>query len=242
MYVVLAVSIGSSCLAQKVRKPSKNKMITNINTWQEGSITLLDRTILKGLVRYDTYSSILSFQDGEDTRTFIAKSVLSFTIYDEPTKHDRLFLSMDFLDADIGYTKMYFFEVLKDYKKFGILSKTDPFEVQRKSSVTNSAGGGATTRKTTHYSQTSTVFILDEAGTLIPYVRQVEGSKMSNGPIRFPESRNKLMSEKEVLIDYIGKDTFEKLVEFAKQQGFQFKIREDFIKILDYYDHVLEAQ
>jgi hypothetical protein len=222
--LLLAIVLGlfaCDTVAQSSRKRSEKRLGTFINTWREGTITLGDRTELTGLIKYDDKTCILSYQNGDESRTFVAKSVLAFTFYDEATASDRKFYSLDFSDPEVGYSKMYFFEVIREYKKFAILSKTDPYEVRHKtrSSWSPTLSGIYSSYETTHYSQTSTVFLMDDKGGLVPYVRQIDGSRPGDGPFEFDKAKNKLMSEKEALAAFIGSEMFERLETFAKKTG-----------------------
>jgi hypothetical protein len=145
-------------------------LLENVNNWREGSIVLNDGTELNGLLRFDDNSGILSFQDGEVSKALIARSVSGFQFYDEETKEERIFFSLEYNEGDT-FAKYYFFELLRENETFAVLCKIDPVEVKSTSygNVGLPAGDGTLHNPGSVYSrtemhQTETIYFMDKGG------------------------------------------------------------------------------
>jgi hypothetical protein len=247
LLIITLISLPAFPQKRKTRNQEEQELSKFIEKWSEGSIMLMDKTELTGLISYEDRNGILSFKNGEESKSFTTRSVMAFEFYDEDEGRQRVFYSLDYSDPDVGVSKRYFFEVVKEYTNFAILSRTDPMEIQVATSKTLGYQGTfapvqvAPTSYTerTRVSQTSTVYFMSAAtGKITPYLRQIEGDKAME-PWTFSNPRDKQLSDKEVFAEFIGVEMFEQLEQYAKKHQLSFKRKEDFLKIL-HYSHSME--
>lgn len=239
-----------ACLAVSLSLPGVTQdrvveaLLENVHDWREGRVLLSNGSELSGLLRFDDNSGILTFQDGDVSKTLIARSVAGFEFYDEETEKQRVFISIEYDDGQTT-SKFYFFELLKEAGAFAILSKIDPIDVQMKSTGSSPyfAPTGQYLPGTTFYSteihQTETVFIMDVNGGIKPYVKILEREVSDLFGDR-KRSRNKFV-DKKLLENYTG-NYFARLEDYAEKNGLSFKIKGDLLKVIDYYTELIKDQ
>jgi hypothetical protein len=239
-----------ACLAVALSLPGASQdraveaLLENVHNWREGRVMLSNGNELSGLVRFDDNSGILTFQDGDISKTLIARSVAGFEFYDEGTKKQRVFISIEY-DDGLTTSKFYFFEMLKETETFAILSKVDPIDVQMKSTGSAPYLGPSgqhmpgTTFRSTEIHQTETVFIMDANGGIKPYVRIFEREVSDLFGDR-KRSRNKFV-DKKLLETYTG-NYFAQLEDYAEKNDLSFKIKGDLLKVIDYYTELIKDQ
>ena len=229
--------------SQGADKAYKAVLADNIG-WSEGSILLNDGTELKGLLRYNDKTGLLSFEKGSDSRSFTSRNVAGFEFHDEQTNKQRVFYTFPYEDPQNNVKRPLFFEVVKEFKLFAVLAKSDPVDIEQKSVSTpgvfnNSTGtfsSGTPLGSSIEISQTETIYIMDTNGNITPYLKTV--SKEIDGVFYDrSKTKNKLL-DKDLLEEYIGKEMYEKLVSYAKKNSFKFQRKADLIKILDYYSEI----
>jgi hypothetical protein len=238
----LSVSISESAISQA---KAVETLLENINKWREGFILLDDGTELNGLLRFDDNSGILSFRDGEVSKALIARSVSGFQFYDEETKQERIFFSFEYNEGDT-FSRYYFFELLRKNDRFAVLCKIDPVQVKSTSygNVGLPTGDGTLYSPGTMYSrtevhQTETIYFMDKAGEIRPYVRILEkDTRGLFGDSR--RSRNKFVDKK--LLSYHTGDYYPQLENFAKDNGLDFRIKSDLLKGLDFYFDLIKMR
>ncbi|MFZ6014587.1 MAG: energy transducer TonB [Bacteroidota bacterium] len=223
---------------QKTRK--NNDMISDVAEsieWSEGSLLLNDGTELKGVVKYNDNTGLLSYQNGADSRSFLAKSVVGFEYWDETIKSQRVFYSFDYVDAQAGTNKRCFFEALKEFKTFALLSKIDPVGVSRKynnNGYTDPISGMYTNSgSSVELSQKETLFLMSRDGKIEPYVK-ITDTETNRVLVDTWKTKTKMLDD-DLLAKYVGEEMYEKLRAFAKEQGLKFRIKKDLLTILGYY-------
>ena len=229
--------------ADKTYKAYQAVLTDNIG-WSEGSILLNDGTELKGLLKYNDKNGLLSFEKGSDSRSFTSRNVAGFEFHDEQTNKQRVFYTFPYDDSQNNVKRPLFFEVIKEFKLFAVVAKSDPVDIEQKSVSTpgvynNSTGtfsAGTHVGSWIEISQTETIYIMDTNGNITPYLKTV--SKEIDGVLDDrSKSKNKLLN-KDLLEDYIGKEMYEKLVSYANENSLEFQTKADLIKILDYYSEI----
>jgi hypothetical protein len=134
-----------------------------------------------------------------------------------------------------------FFEVVREYSSFAILSKTDPVDVEQKLSKNPMAYSpnaiNLTSNRRLVVSQEETIYLMNAQGEIKPYFKMVnEENKglLATGDVK---TKNKMVDD-DLLIEFVTEPIYEKLKTFAKQNNLTFKRKEDFLKILDHYDSI----
>lgn len=108
--------------------------------WGEGTIILKNGSELTGLVRFNDKSGVLSYQNGNDSKTLIARSVLGFQFIDPRTGRERVFLTMEYEDRQTSMPVPQFFELVKEYQKMIVLSRVEPVAVKMKGAAQSTPG------------------------------------------------------------------------------------------------------
>jgi hypothetical protein len=235
-------------LAQKTKK-EEARLLSDRSEWFEGSIMLTDGNELKGLVKYNDRNGVLSYQDGTDARVFTPLRVAAFEFFDESAQKQRIFYSLTHEDSETNVERPLFFEVLKEYKTFAILSKADRLEVDQKNVPSsfnnlNPATGAvdplANSEVRLVVSQTETIYIMKSTGEINPYYKVVntqDGTKSLIVAGRDTKTKNKMI-DRDLLEEFIAPSDYEKLSQYADANNLSFKKKNEFLKILDYYDEI----
>lgn len=230
--VLLLVTVNGNLIAQKKKKVESHLLAVN-NEWFEGSILLNDNTTLEGLINLDQ-SGVLSIRDGTISKVFTANNVRSFEFFDESIQKLRSFFTFPYEDSNTNVVRPLFFELLKEYQFFAVLSKLDPVSVTGGVTPIYSPSISSTHKTKLLVSQTETVYIMDQSGEIKPYFKTINRDS-SNKRFLSEKTSNKMI-EDDLLISYITEATYKELELYAEENDLEFKIKEDFLRILDYYD------
>ena len=203
----------------------------DLEKWSEGSIMLDDGTELKGLVRFEDRAGVLNYQNGNDSRSFTPRSVLGFEFFDEELVRQRVFYSIEFENQDDGIKRPVFFELLKDFKTFAVMSKADPVQVSMKANPAYSYGS-AGTNSSTEIEQTETIYFMREDGTLEPYVK-VQRRVVNHQIFSYAKNTEKIV-DKKVMGRYFTKEENDAMEAYAEKNELNIRIKEHLIKILNY--------
>ncbi|HPM30495.1 MAG TPA: hypothetical protein PLJ60_09160 [Chryseolinea sp.] len=214
--------------------------------WSEGKIMLSSGEELIGLVKFNDRNGVLAYHDGDNSRPFGPRSVLGFDFFDERVQQQRIFYSLEDEDPQTNVMRPLFFELLRDYKTFAIMLRTDRTEVKEK--MATSPGGynngvyynPSINNSSLELSQTQTVCILDDNGKVFPYfkcTKKEDGRKswFSNDDVR---TKNKMIND-DLIREYISQTDYSKIVQYADENKLDFKKLDDFLKILKYYDSLI---
>ena len=213
--------------------------------WSSGSIMTNDGSELKGLLKYNDKNGILSFQNGGDTRAFTARNVAGFEFFDEGMKKQRIFYSFPYEDSQNNIKRPLFFEVIKEFESFAVLSKVDPLEIEHNSvsspagisPITGAVARGQTWGTITEMSQTETIYFMDTKAVIRPYVQIIE-KEVDGVFYDISKTKNKMIDD-DLLEEFIGANNNKKLVSYAKENKLSFKRKSDLIKILGYYSELV---
>jgi hypothetical protein len=238
--LLLCISGPASSQIFKQRNGVTEKLLENTHSWSEGSVLLNDGKELSGLLRFDDNTGVLSYKNGDDSRTLIARSCAGFEFYDETLEKQRVFYVFSYEDKD-NPKKFYFFEVLKEFKKFAVLSKVDPIEVEQRTS----GGGGyygptgtympGQTYSSTEINQTETIFFMGANGEIKPYLRIVE--KEIDGIFSRTRTKNRFIEEE--LFEFYTQGHYNQLVSYADKNDLSFKRKKDIVSLLNEYETLL---
>ena len=209
--------------------------------WGDGSVMLNDGTELKGVVRFNDKNGLVSFQNGNDGRSFTARSIMGFEFFDEIANKQRLFFTLPFDDGQ--GKRPSFFEVLKDLGTFAIISKIDPVEIKIKSNQNGAVAAGTVATgmfgaaipggMTTKINQTETVYFLTPEGVIKPYLKVTR--KVVDRTIFDNTTTSSKKIDKDLLEEFIPQAKYEMLLKYADDNDLRFGLKEDLIKIFEYY-------
>ena len=222
------------------KKTEELLLFSDHSEWFEGSIMLSNGDELKGLVKYNSSTGILSYQDGSESRVFTPLKVSGFEFFDESLQVQRIFYTLKYEDSETNVMRPLFFEVLREYKTFAILSKSDRLDVgqQANPSWSNNTTYGKNTILV--ISQTETVYIMNANGDIKPYFMIVnsEDGRKSLVSGKDVKTENKML-DRDLLEEFIPAIDYQKLKKYSKENNLNFKIKQDFMKILTYYDRMI---
>jgi hypothetical protein len=209
--------------------------------WSEGSIMLNNGTELKGLVKYNSRNGILSYEDGQESKVFTPLRVAGFEFFDEKFQKQRVFYTFKYEDSETNIERPLFFEFLKDYKTFAVLSKLDRIDIEEKAYYSPSPGPSGTytgySINRTEVSQTETIYLMKNTGEIKPYfkVKVIEDGVKDLFTQKDSKTMNKMI-DRDLLEEYMDPSDYQKLVDYAKTHNLSFKRRADFFDILRYYE------
>lgn len=235
LLVILFVSIVLKAQVQP-------ELLDDNELWVEGHISLNDGTEIKGLISYNDREGFVAFNDGENKKIFTPNSISRFGFYNEEQKRQRIFLTLPFADPLTGGERPQIFEVLREYADFAILFKKDPIKARKRTVGVGYdlvlAGSSHVVRKP-EVSQVESILLMGTDGIIHPYikVKHHEDGLTSEATTKDWKTKKKVVDE-DLLAGYITEPVYEKLKEHAAENDLEFKIIEDFLQILDYYDTI----
>ncbi|HEY9006348.1 MAG TPA: hypothetical protein VIM75_09450 [Ohtaekwangia sp.] len=204
--------------------------------WGEGSILLASGEELKGMVRFNDKIGIVSYESGSISHSYGPRSIAAFEFYDEKLQRQRVFYSLEFEDKKAGIKRPFFFEVLRDFKTFAVISKVDPVEISEKTTSPGTFMGNGVyfstgvTNTTIKITQTETIYFLGEKGDIEPYLKLIR--KVVDRSWYDREVTKSKMLDDDVLKKYFSEAEIQKMLDFSQKNKLQFEVKEDFVKIL----------
>jgi hypothetical protein len=230
------------------KKKEQEVSLDDILPWSEGSILLTDETEMRGQVRYDDRTGMLSFHDGDDASAFNERRVIAFDFFDQKLDKKRQFVTLPFEDPATHSSQLYFFEILKELKQFAILAKSDPLTVVTKEYVisspagidpsgvpTPSPGSGTVVATKTTAARLESVYLMDKNGAIRRLFKtsiEYDADAMTQED---DENEKGKALRKDYLLECIGKNRYTLLEQYARENKLSFKKKEDLLKIMDYY-------
>lgn len=187
------------------------------NLWHPGELTLNDRTLLKGSLKYNFELETVQIQVGETTQTFDASQVLSFVFFDQVYKGRREIYSLPYATQS-GYQRPKFFEVIVEGKMTFLV---------REYLVTQDSRNNPSMRS---MRQLGTYGNLPMTASFQTYLAYNMYFVKEDGVIR--ESRAK---KKDVIDQFDNSQAL--LKKYAKQEKLKLDRLEDIAKLVRYYNN-----
>lgn len=207
--------------------------------WGDGMIILKNGAELKGLVRYNNKSGILYYQNGDDSKTLVSKSVLGFQFIDPQTGKERVFLTIDYEDRQSSMKVPLFFEMLREYKEQLILSRVEPVQVKVKGGAQSKPGSfdlDGSTR--TIVDQFEIIYFKSHDDLPKPYL-QIRQKEVDRPLYDRSAQRTKIVNA-ELLKEWAGVH-YKELNEYVKSKGMDLENKEDLLLALDYLDSLKQG-
>lgn len=218
----------------------KSMIIRYDTTARPGKVVLTDGEEITGNIIFNDNDGIVIVRlDDNETKSFNARRLTSFQFYANNLGRLRSFYCMEFPNPETGIKNVEFFEVLKEFDAFAVLSKIDrlktvtPFNLagKRKPKV-------ATDRKDLKIVQTETVYFVSSDGQFNPYLK-IEILE-TDGDIVDGHGKKKRIIEADLFEKYTT-EHFAELNSYARQNKLSFKDKEDIVKILDEYERLISV-
>jgi len=225
-------------LAISFRVPCQEKLSeTDISPIEggEGRIILNDGDELKGMIHYIQGQNIVSYDSGDvsNSRSMGSRNVVGFEFFDERLEKQRFFFALPY---ESGVPS--FFEMIKDFGDFAILYRTDPPTTEIRQNYNSVSGMSVPAGSVVRLSHTKTIYFMDSNGIIKPYIQSID-IEIDNGLFERGRSKNQIVG-KDIMQDYIKEPWYSKLVAYAQENDLKFKVKDDFLKILDYYEFLIK--
>lgn len=234
-----------------------DKATVNDIEWNEGSVTLTDGTVLTGLLKLNTKTGLLGYENGATSKSFTARNVLGFSYFDAVQLKERRFLSISNRDTkpkddsnlavmkkDRQQTRQElaipkFYEILVECKTFALVSTVGRLIIKQSSGdYNNQQTPGSTlqlpvpyTGASTTYSSNEDLLVLSEDGTL-ETVLEITSTEVDRQVFDSKKVKGKV--EESVIGKYTAPH-YGEVVKYARERELKFKNREDLIQIFEYY-------
>lgn len=245
--ILLSASLVLLSFSVSMSQNLSYQALLNDVEWGEGSVINSNGTEFKGLISYNDKKGTVSFENGSESKTFIARQILGFEYFDRRVDRQRIFYSLEYEDDQLQNSDPLIFEVLKEFKTFAVLYKTDPVEFKQKESWANYHTPGAvpgTTNQTStlrNYSQITqreTIYLFPSDGKITPLLemslRQSEGRV-----IDLQRNKSKLVN-RDILVSCTG-SIYPELEVYVKSNGLDLNEREDLMIFFEYYEKLISG-
>jgi len=231
------------CVSSLSAQDLTDAITSNRIEWAEGTVLLSDGTELKGLIKYNDQLGILSYMNGDISKSFISRNVLGFDFFDAYQNTQRYFYSLPYEDEEDDVVKPLFFEVMKQFSSFAVLTRKAEVDYKRK---TMSSGPGINSPSPTWsytvntLSQIETVYFMDADGTIEPYSMITTESRDYNEDIltlfrdKDGKTKNKLLNKD--LLEKYTQEHYSTLMNYVAEKKLKLKRKSDLLKLLDYYE------
>jgi len=231
IFLLSSITANAQLNVQEVTNPSDVE-------WGEGSVILNDGTELEGLIKYNDRIGVVSFESGSISRSFMPRNVSRFGFYDKREEKQRIFYSIISEDSKTNVKTYLFFELVKDLKTFAILIKTDPVGIEPKKISSNNSITSLSNRGsiTVGYSvwQDQTIYFMDTEGKVTPYMEVTKWKIHTD----HPKTKCKLL-DKDLMRNFVIEPMYSKLEKYADENKLDFDEKDDFFKIIDYYETLI---
>lgn len=211
--------------------------------WSEGQVTLTKGMTIKGAVRYNIKSGLLSFNDGIESKVLTPRSVVSFEYADAVRNAQRKFFSIEVEDSK-GVKRPQFLEIIKECQTFAVITAQNPLELKKKKNwdplYGNMYSNNFQSTKVVA-SQVEILYLIDGNGDINPYLI-ITNEEL---PRNFTNNTKTKTKSKIVGEDYLKNLTephYDALETYAREFKLDFASKEELIRILDHYDHLLSKE
>jgi len=219
VFVITVLLCANQAAAQPLGNSEKPETLNVINTpkddpgWVDGSVLLNDGTKDKGQVRYNDHTGVVSFESKDRSSSYNARTIGGFQFQDNDKL--RSFYSLHYYSPFDNSIVKQFFEVLREYKDFAVISRTSAFGERVPVEVT-------------------TVYLVRGSNLeIMPFVQvtehQVKWKLFDVNKTQFRVLNSGLPKE-------LMGDNFPRVKAFAKERNLQWHVKDSLISILDYYD------
>jgi hypothetical protein len=234
-FVRLLYFLTALCIVNDVFSQDKLSDWQTAAEWTNGSLITSDDEELSGKLRYDDLQCILFYRDGKTEKTFSARQVKMFRLNDSLKRSDRLFYALEFEDRKFNIKRPLFFELIREFKAFAVLSKVDPVEFNE---LPGKPRGSQNLAKESNgvirVEQFETICFMSSAGLIEPYL---ELEIIIKNGVFAERVRNKETILNDALFEkYFGEGATAKIMTYVKHNGLQMSNKEDFLNILNYYE------
>lgn len=237
-------SIGASGqIFQKGTDTSVTDLVEGDAEWEEGSILTNDGVEMKGQLKYNDRTGIVSFESGAKSGSYNARNLMGFEFHDSRGQYQRYFYSIPYESPEDSRVINQFFEVIREYKHFAVVIKTDPVDVCQRKKVYNGVPNASSSLVTerTIIDQVTTLFFMRASDLkIMPFLEITDRDLTKKDKWSFfegPKVKVKIIDSdlpREMMGIY-----YEKVRTFARERQLEWTVKDDLVSILDYHDSLI---
>jgi hypothetical protein len=203
-----------------------------------GNVVTVEDDKIVGKVTFNDDGGFVTVEKDGESRTFTPKNIVSFEFNDMAIQRERRFFVFDYENKETGKTAPAFFEILKEFKTFALLSMIERIGTE----VHSGLGSAATPALKSSNSlmaatQYETIFFMNNKGELEPYV-QIREKEVQRELIDTNGTRKRIV-DNDLVEKYTG-IFYDQIKSFARENDLKFNVKEDLIRIFGKYEELIE--
>lgn len=206
--------------------------------WVEGTIITNDDEELKGLLRYNDLQGILSYRNGNEEKTFSARQIRMFRLVDGRSNSERLFYSLEFEDRKFSIRQPFFFELIREFKTFAVLSKAEPVQFNQAHAQSRRTRTTSNESSAMRIQQFEVICFMSPDGLIEPFL-EIE-TTIKNGPHAERQRNGETILNSALPEKYFGERAYAQITTFVRHNELRLNNKEDFLKVLEYFGKYLE--
>lgn len=229
---------------QKGTETSVTDLVEGDAEWEEGSILTNDGAELKGQLKYNDRTGIVSFESGAKSGSYNARNLVAFEFHDSRGQYQRYFYSIPYESPEDDRIINQFFEVIREYKHFAVVIKTDPVDVRQRKKVYNGVPNPSSSLITerTIIDQVTTLFFMRASDLkIMPFLEITDRDLTRKDKWSFFEGAKVKVK---ILDSGLPKEImgvhYDKVRAFAKERELEWTVKDHLVSILDYHDSLIE--
>jgi len=208
--------------------------------WSDGKITLKNKSTYEGPIYYNTHFGTIQYKSDDEIISLQENKVLSMTFFDKDLKDPRSYYTFTYRDTLTDKDHELLFEILKDFKTFGVLSRLTKASIFLPSN-------NSPNRNILHdfgvppdkmFIQVEGIFFVNERNKLELF-SLIKDMDYDGVLYNYSKSKSKIIKEK-LLREYTGK-YWEEIKIYIKQNKLKLKMKPDLLRILDHYEQLTKA-
>lgn len=205
----------------------------------DGRIILTSGEEAIGQIVYNERTGVVTFKSGNKSGTYNARHLNGFNFYDPLLGSERIFFSLEFELQDTGQSGDQFFELIRQYKTFAVMIKTDAVASKRRMEIV----GTSIDKDRVDLSIVTTVYFVNDNVNIRPYLElsSREITQFNNWwtwHILDSQTKKAKIVDKQLPRSLMGRH-YNKVDRFADDKNLEWNDQRGLIEILDYYDSIV---
>ncbi|HZY82643.1 MAG TPA: hypothetical protein VFE50_24115 [Cyclobacteriaceae bacterium] len=246
-FLIVVATVWSVSFVAAQKMSETQEVLRNLEgegATYKGQIILNNGAEHTGTITYNDRTGILTFKSDSKTGTYSARNLNGFSFYDPDTHKERTFFSMESETRDGGQLTSQFFEVIRQYKDFAMVTKVDPVAINKRTGVVEAAIGGDYSQTRVVVSSAMTVYFINENLSLRPYLevswKDVSHiNKLFNWDWFAGQSTRVRIIDRDLPKEIMG-DNYKKVDKYAREKELHWDDRDGLVALLDYYDTLVD--
>lgn len=210
--------------------------------WRQGTITFKDETKFEGLVYYNSNFGTIQIKSAQgEIISFPENKILSMSYFDDKLNRSVHYTSLVYKDTLADKEYELFFEVIKDFRKFAVLSRLTTasllFPVNSNTEAFDILDDFVSKKRA--YVQVEGIFFIDKSNRLELYCL-IKNMDFDGLLYDYSKSETKILKSKSLKRNTA--DHWDELKEYIRKNQLDPKIKSHLIRILDHYEQLSVPQ